>query len=39
VEEVLHESHRILVMLSGRITGTYDPQQVSEQELLEAIHA
>jgi simple sugar transport system ATP-binding protein len=39
VEEVLHESHRILVMLSGRITRTYDPQQVSEQELLEAIHA
>jgi simple sugar transport system ATP-binding protein len=39
VEEVLHESHRILVMLSGRVTGTYDPHQVSEQELLEAIHA
>jgi len=39
VEEVLHGSHRILVMLSGRITATYDPHRVSEQELLEAIHA
>jgi simple sugar transport system ATP-binding protein len=39
VEEVLHESHRILVMLSGRIAATYDPHRVSEQELLEAIHA
>jgi simple sugar transport system ATP-binding protein len=39
VEEVLHESHRILVMLSGHITATYDPHRVSEQELLEVIHA
>ena len=39
VEEVLHGSHRILVMLSGRITATYDPHRVSEQELLEAIHS
>jgi simple sugar transport system ATP-binding protein len=39
VEEVLHESHRILVMLSGRIVGTYDPNSVTEQELREAINA
>src|SRR6266404_3703759 len=39
VEEVLHESHRVLVMLSGRITVTFDPRQVSEQELREAINA
>jgi simple sugar transport system ATP-binding protein len=39
VEEVLHESHRVLVMLSGRITATFDPRQVSEQELREAINA
>jgi ABC-type sugar transport system ATPase subunit len=35
----LHESHRVLVMLSGRITATFDPRQVSEQELREAINA
>ncbi|HZC36809.1 MAG TPA: sugar ABC transporter ATP-binding protein [Chthoniobacterales bacterium] len=39
VEEVLHESHRVLVMLSGRITATFDPQKVSEPELREAINA
>ena len=39
VDEVLHQSHRILVMRSGRIAGTYDPHRVSEQELREAIHA
>ena len=39
VEEVLHQSHRVLVMSSGRITGAYDPHRVSEQELREAIHA
>ena len=39
VEEVLHQSHRILVMLSGRITATFDPANVSEKELREAISA
>jgi simple sugar transport system ATP-binding protein len=39
VEEVLYQSHRILVMRSGRIVGTYDPQLVSEQELREVIYA
>jgi ABC-type sugar transport system ATPase subunit len=35
----VHESHRVLVMLSGRITATFDPRQVTEQELREAINA
>jgi simple sugar transport system ATP-binding protein len=39
VEEVLYQSHRILVMRAGRIVGTYDPQRVSEQELREVIYA
>jgi simple sugar transport system ATP-binding protein len=39
VEEVLHQSHRILVMLSGRITATFDSAKVTEQELREAISA
>jgi simple sugar transport system ATP-binding protein len=39
VEEVLHETHRIVVMLSGRITATFDPAKVTEQELREAISA
>ncbi len=39
VEEVLYQSHRILVMRSGRIIGDYDPQRVSEQELREVIYA
>jgi simple sugar transport system ATP-binding protein len=39
IEEVLYQSHRILVMRSGRIVGTYDPQRVSEQELREVIYA
>jgi simple sugar transport system ATP-binding protein len=39
VEEVLYQSHRILVMRSGKIVGTYDPQRVSEQELREVIYA
>jgi simple sugar transport system ATP-binding protein len=39
VEEVLYQSHRILVMRSGQIVGTYDPQRVSEQELREVIYA
>ena len=39
IEEVLYQSHRILVMRSGRIVGTYDPERVSEQELREVIYA
>ena len=39
VEEVLYQSHRILVMRSGRLVGTYDLQRVSEQELREVIYA
>ena len=39
IEEVLYQSHRLLVMRSGRIAGTYGPQQVSEQELREVIYA
>src|SRR5258708_39148351 len=39
VQEVLYQSHRILVMRSGRIIGDYDPQRVSEQELREVIYA
>jgi simple sugar transport system ATP-binding protein len=39
VEEVLHQSHRILVMREGRIAATYDPHHVSEDELRESIHA
>jgi len=39
VEEVLHQTHRILVMLSGRITAAFDPGEVTERELREAINA
>jgi simple sugar transport system ATP-binding protein len=39
VEEVLHQTNRILVMLSGRITATFDPGKVTERELREAISA
>ena len=39
VEEVLYQSHRILVMREGRLVGTYDPQRVSEQALREVIYA
>jgi simple sugar transport system ATP-binding protein len=39
IEEVMHQSHRILVMRSGRVVSTYDPHQVSEQELREVIYA
>jgi simple sugar transport system ATP-binding protein len=39
VEEVLHESHRILVMSSGRITAAFDPTCATEHELREAIIA
>jgi simple sugar transport system ATP-binding protein len=39
IEEVLYQSHRILVMCLGRIIGNYDPQRVSEQELREVIYA
>ena len=39
VEEVLHQTHRILVMSSGRITAMFDPSKVTEKELREAISA
>src|SRR4029450_10798911 len=39
VEEVLHQSHRIMVMREGRIAATYNPHDVSEHELRESIHA
>jgi simple sugar transport system ATP-binding protein len=39
VEEVLYQSHRILVMRAGRLVGTYDPRRVSEHELREVIYA
>jgi len=39
IEEALYQSHRILVMRSGQMVGTYDPQRVSEQELREVIYA
>jgi simple sugar transport system ATP-binding protein len=39
VEEVLHESHRILVMSGGRITATFDPRTATEAELRKAINA
>ncbi|MGA8660574.1 MAG: sugar ABC transporter ATP-binding protein [Chthoniobacterales bacterium] len=39
VEEVLHQTHRILVMLSGRITATFDPREATEHALREAINA
>ena len=38
-EEVLHQSHRIMVMRDGKIVGTYDPHDVTENELRDAIHA
>ena len=38
-DEILHQSHRILVMRSGRIVGTYDPNRISEKQLREAIYA
>jgi simple sugar transport system ATP-binding protein len=38
-DEILHQSHRILVMRHGRIVGTYDPRRISEKELREAIYA
>jgi simple sugar transport system ATP-binding protein len=39
VEEVLHQSHRIMVMREGRIVATYNPHDVSEHELRDSIHA
>ena len=39
VEEILHQSHRIMVMREGRIVATYNPHDVSEHELRESIHA
>jgi simple sugar transport system ATP-binding protein len=39
VEEALHQSHRILVMRSGRISAAFSPTLVSEAQLREAINA
>ncbi|MBV8815677.1 MAG: sugar ABC transporter ATP-binding protein [Verrucomicrobia bacterium] len=39
VEEVLHQSHRILVMLGGQITASFHPATVTEKELREVISA
>ncbi len=39
VEEALHQSHRILVMRSGKISAVYSPTQVTEAELRDAINA
>lgn len=39
VEEVLHQSHRILIMQSGRLSEAHDPHKVSEQALRETIDA
>ncbi len=38
-DEILHQSHRILVMRSGKIVGTYEPNRITEKELREAIYA
>ena len=38
-DEILHQSHRILVMRSGKIVGAYDPHRITEQQLREASHA
>ncbi|MDP9130634.1 MAG: ATP-binding cassette domain-containing protein, partial [Candidatus Binatota bacterium] len=38
-DEILHQSHRILVMRSGKIVGAYEPNRITEQELREAIYA
>ena len=35
----IKREQRILVMRSGQIVGTYDPQRVSEEELREVIYA
>ncbi len=34
VQEVLHNSHRVLIMNAGRIVDEFLPEQISEQELL-----
>ena len=39
VEEVLHQSHRILIMRSGRLSEARDPHGVSEQQLRDTIYA
>jgi simple sugar transport system ATP-binding protein len=38
-DEILHQSHRILVMRSGKIVGAYDPNGTTEKQLREAIYA
>ena len=38
-DEILHQSHRIVVMRSGKIVGAYEPNRISEKQLREAIYA
>jgi len=38
-EEVLQMAHRVLVMTNGRITGSFQPADVTEDQLREAINA
>ena len=38
-EEVLQMAHRVLVMTGGRITGSFSPADVTEDQLREAINA
>jgi simple sugar transport system ATP-binding protein len=39
IPEVLYHSHRILVMHGGRLKGEFQPAQISETGLREAIDA
>ena len=39
VEEVWHETHRIMVMREGKLVASYIPGQVTEAQLQEIIHA
>ena len=38
-DEILHQSHRILVMRCEKIVGAYDPNRTTEKQLREAIYA
>ena len=39
VEEVRQQSHRVLVMLGGRIKGEFAPDRVTDDQLREAVNA
>jgi len=39
VEEVRQQSHRVLVMLGGRIKGEFAPAGVTDDQLREAVNA